>query len=179
MLHAVHTQISLEFWYPSCLHTTVASLVSHPLLVTVPQIPLTHTSTLPSLLLAPPIRRILPLPEHWGDSANLHLIVQHNSTTYWYTWHYYCSHIGQNVLCSTNIIVFTNLAQHHHSRALQLCTLCGRSLSHCVYSSADVTHCHNNESWWGQPPCSGFHIVRNHAEEQHLQKQWHCNKFIH
>ena len=42
-------------------------------------------------------------------------------------------------------IASTNLAQHHHSRALQLCKIYCRS-SHCAYSSADVTHCHSNES---------------------------------
>ena len=63
---------SLGFWYPSCLHTTVASLESHKLLLTVPHIPLTHTSTLPSLLPVPPTRRILPLLKHWGDAVNIH-----------------------------------------------------------------------------------------------------------
>ena len=62
---------SLGFWYPSCLHTTVASLESHLLPHTVPHIPLIHTSTLPSLGSAPPTRRILPLPEHWGRTANI------------------------------------------------------------------------------------------------------------
>ena len=36
--------------YPSCLHTTLASLLSQKSSQMVPQVPLTHTSTLPNLL---------------------------------------------------------------------------------------------------------------------------------
>ena len=44
--------------YPSCLHTTLASLLSQKSSQMVPQVPLTHTSTLPSLseLLIPLMR---------------------------------------------------------------------------------------------------------------------------
>ena len=40
--------------YPSCLHTTVASRKSQPSSHTVPNDPLTHTSTLPSRYEFPP-----------------------------------------------------------------------------------------------------------------------------
>ena len=36
-----------------------------------PHIPLTHTSTLPSLVSAPPTRRTLPLPKHWFEPAKV------------------------------------------------------------------------------------------------------------
>jgi len=69
---ACMTVVTLHgFTYPSCLHTTVASLESQLLPHTVPHIPLTHTSTLPSLRSAPPTRRILPLPKHCGRTANI------------------------------------------------------------------------------------------------------------
>ena len=44
----------------SCLHTTSASVRSHPLSHTVPQNPSTQISTLPSLSLSPPTRRRSP-----------------------------------------------------------------------------------------------------------------------
>ena len=89
-----HTFHSLGFWYLSCLHTTVASLESHPLLVTVPHIPLTQTSTLPSLLVAPPTRRTLPVLEHWGDAANVHNL---SRRTYWLNCVLCCAWVTQHV----------------------------------------------------------------------------------
>ena len=47
-------------WYPSCLHTTDASLLSQPLSQTVPHLPSAQISTLPSCQLIPPLRRIEP-----------------------------------------------------------------------------------------------------------------------
>ena len=46
--------------YPSCLQTTVASVVSQRSSHTVPHWLLMHTSTLPSYWLEPPTRRMLP-----------------------------------------------------------------------------------------------------------------------
>ena len=47
--------------YRSCLHTTLASLLSHELGHTEPQTPPKHTSTLPSYFVSPPINLISPL----------------------------------------------------------------------------------------------------------------------
>ena len=46
--------------YFSCLQTTIASMVSHELVVIVPHIPSVHSSTLPSCALLPPLRRMSP-----------------------------------------------------------------------------------------------------------------------
>ena len=46
--------------YPSCLQTTVASVLSHKSSHTVPHWSLMHTSTLPSYWLEPPTRRTSP-----------------------------------------------------------------------------------------------------------------------
>ena len=49
---------------PSCLQTTVAACLFHPLEVhTLLQALLTQTSTLPSYLLDPPTRRTLPVAQ--------------------------------------------------------------------------------------------------------------------
>ena len=51
--------------YPSCLHTTLASLLSQPLSHTVPHTPLMQISTLPALLTGPPTKRTVPLVQFW------------------------------------------------------------------------------------------------------------------
>ena len=51
---------SLPVPYPSCLQTTVASVLSQRSSQTVPQAPPLHTSTRPSMLFEPPTRRIDP-----------------------------------------------------------------------------------------------------------------------
>ena len=52
--------------YPSCLHTTLASLVSHPSSQTVPQTPLMQISTLPALGRGPLTKRTVPLVQRWA-----------------------------------------------------------------------------------------------------------------
>ena len=51
---------------PSCLQTTRASLVPHPSSQTVPQTPPRHISTLPSLEVLLPLRRISPSLKQFG-----------------------------------------------------------------------------------------------------------------
>ena len=46
--------------YPSCLHTTLASMLSQKSSQMVPQVPLTHTSTLPMFLMEFPLIRRSP-----------------------------------------------------------------------------------------------------------------------
>ena len=54
--------------YPSCLHTTAASLLSQLVSQTVPHLPSTQISTLPSCTLVLPLRRIEP-PLHCAKSG--------------------------------------------------------------------------------------------------------------
>ena len=49
--------LSLPISYPSCLQTTVASVLSQSSSQMVPQAPSLHTSTRPSMLFEPPMRR--------------------------------------------------------------------------------------------------------------------------
>ena len=49
--------------YPSCLHTTLASLIVHPVDNTTPHTELEHTSTVPSDSTAPPINLTSPLEQ--------------------------------------------------------------------------------------------------------------------
>ena len=63
--------------YPNCLHTTVASLLSHESSQTVPHDPFLHTSTRPSKLLDPPTRRTDPSIQAVKNSQGI-TIVHHN-----------------------------------------------------------------------------------------------------
>ena len=56
----LHTMFSPREGQPSCLHTTVASLLSQPLSQTVPHLPSTQISTLPSSRVEPPLNRMEP-----------------------------------------------------------------------------------------------------------------------
>ena len=52
--------------YPSCLHTTLASLLSQLLWHTVPHTPLMQISTLPALSRGPPAKRTVPVMQCWA-----------------------------------------------------------------------------------------------------------------
>jgi len=52
--------------YPSCLHTTLASLLSHRSSHTVPHTPLIQISTLPALFTGPPTKRSVWLVQRWA-----------------------------------------------------------------------------------------------------------------
>lgn len=52
--------------YPACLHTTVASLLSHPLSQIVPQASLMQISTLPMLSEGPSTNLMVPLLQTTG-----------------------------------------------------------------------------------------------------------------
>ena len=75
--------------YPSCLHTTLASLLSQKSSQMVPQVPLTHTSTLPWRGIEEPARRISPCVQctaQGGTYIARYCITDthHLNTTKWY-----------------------------------------------------------------------------------------------
>ena len=62
-----HLSSSLpNVWYPNCLQTTSASLLSHRLSQIVPQNPSAQTSTVPIVSLAPNRRWVLPSEQFIG-----------------------------------------------------------------------------------------------------------------
>ena len=70
------TSLPVSTLNPSCLHTTLASLLSHPLSHTVPHNPLMQISTLPALSTGPPARRSVPLVQDWiAMETNIHIYV--------------------------------------------------------------------------------------------------------
>ena len=80
--------------YPNCLQTTWASRLSHPLPHTVPHSLSTQISTLPSLWLDPPTKRIWPWEQFAG--AGINSTVPNHKWCFTCTWkfddgnHYFC-----------------------------------------------------------------------------------------
>ena len=61
-LYIIHSSPALMFTlYPSCVHTTLAALLSQELLQTLPHTPWMQTSTLPALSTGPSTKRTVPL----------------------------------------------------------------------------------------------------------------------
>ena len=52
--------------YPSCVHTTLAALLSQELLQTLPHTPWMQTSTLPAFSTGPSTKRTVPLVQGWA-----------------------------------------------------------------------------------------------------------------
>ena len=52
--------------YPSCVHTTLAALLSQEPLQTLPHTPWMQTSTLPALSTGPSTKRTVPLVQGWA-----------------------------------------------------------------------------------------------------------------
>ena len=70
---------------PNCLQTTWASYLSHRLWQIVPHTLSIHISTLPSLGVDPPFRRIWPSVQFAGTGINKHIYL-HRFEECWYLW---------------------------------------------------------------------------------------------
>ena len=64
--YSINYNLQLLTSYPSCLHTTLASLLSQPLSHTVPHTPLMQISTLPALSSGPSTKRSVSLVQFWA-----------------------------------------------------------------------------------------------------------------
>lgn len=90
----VYDHYSPKDVYPNCLQTTWASRLSHPLPHTVPHSLSTQISTLPSLWLDPPTKRIWPWEQFAG--TGIYSTVPNHKWCFTWTWkfddgnHYFC-----------------------------------------------------------------------------------------